>query len=239
MSNSLQPHGLYLPGSSVHGILQARVLEWVAISLSRGSSQPRDRTRVSRIASRRFTIWDTREALKRHRQLKNVHNSQIYISNLDISLMSSRYFVSLHTASIWLSQHNTCQTKLYFLQMCSSWSWPHLNDEWQPTFLVAQVQNLEDLLDSCIIPHLQSQPSVSLTLTFISWIQNYKSQLNHGTLLQATIVFHLNYCNKLITGPRFFLYVLLSRQQPRWFFKIQVRSFLFLCSKPFTVFFFF
>ena len=38
-----------LPGSSVHGIFQARVLEWVAISFSRGSSRPRDRTRVSHI----------------------------------------------------------------------------------------------------------------------------------------------------------------------------------------------
>ena len=44
------------PGSSVHGISQARILEWVAISLSRGSSQPRDRTQVSRIVGRRFTI---------------------------------------------------------------------------------------------------------------------------------------------------------------------------------------
>ena len=35
------------PGSSIHGILQARVLEWVAISFSRGSSQPRDQTRIS------------------------------------------------------------------------------------------------------------------------------------------------------------------------------------------------
>ena len=43
------------PGSSVHGILQARILEWVAISFSRGSSQPRDRTQVSRIAGRCFT----------------------------------------------------------------------------------------------------------------------------------------------------------------------------------------
>ena len=47
-----------LPGSSVHGIFQAKVLEWVAISFSRGSSQPRDqtwvsdRTRVSRVAGR-------------------------------------------------------------------------------------------------------------------------------------------------------------------------------------------
>ena len=48
MSDSLRPRGP-LPGSSVHGILQARILEWVAISFSRGSSQPRDRTRISSI----------------------------------------------------------------------------------------------------------------------------------------------------------------------------------------------
>ena len=51
------------PGSSVHGILQARILEWVAISFSRESSWPRDRTQVSRIAGRRFNLWATREAL--------------------------------------------------------------------------------------------------------------------------------------------------------------------------------
>ena len=91
MSDSLQPHGLQhtkppcpstTPGeskvaqsypilchpvdcslqcSSVHGIFQARVPEWVAISFSRVSSQPRDRTWVSRIVGRCFTIWTTRE----------------------------------------------------------------------------------------------------------------------------------------------------------------------------------
>jgi len=45
------------PGSSVHGILQARILEWVAISFSRRSSWPRDRIWVSHIAGRFFTIW--------------------------------------------------------------------------------------------------------------------------------------------------------------------------------------
>ena len=50
-----------LLGSSVHGSLQARILEWVAISFSRGSSQPRDRTWVSHVAGRHFTIWATRE----------------------------------------------------------------------------------------------------------------------------------------------------------------------------------
>ena len=56
VSDSFQPHGLNLPGSSVHGILQARILEWVAIPFSRGSSQPRDRTWVSYIAGRFFII---------------------------------------------------------------------------------------------------------------------------------------------------------------------------------------
>ena len=57
------PRDYSLSGSSVHGIFQARVLEWIAISFSRGSSQPRNRTQVSRVAGRRFTIWATREAL--------------------------------------------------------------------------------------------------------------------------------------------------------------------------------
>jgi len=50
------------PGSSVHGILQARILERVAISFSRGSSRPRDRTQVSHLAGRCFNLWTTREA---------------------------------------------------------------------------------------------------------------------------------------------------------------------------------
>ena len=50
------------PGSSVHGILQTRTLEWVAIPSSRGSSQPRYPTQVSCIAGRFFTIWDTRKS---------------------------------------------------------------------------------------------------------------------------------------------------------------------------------
>ena len=50
------------PGSSMHGILQARILEWVATPFSRGSSWPRDQTQVSCIAGRCFTIWATREA---------------------------------------------------------------------------------------------------------------------------------------------------------------------------------
>ena len=54
------PMDCSLLGSSVHGIFQARVLEWVAISFSMGSSRPRDRTRVSHISGRHFIIWATR-----------------------------------------------------------------------------------------------------------------------------------------------------------------------------------
>ena len=54
------PMGCNLQHSSVHGIFQARVPEWVAISFSRGSSQPRDQTRVSCIAGKRFTLWATK-----------------------------------------------------------------------------------------------------------------------------------------------------------------------------------
>ena len=56
------PMDCSLPGSSVHGILQARILEWVAISFSRGSSRLRDQTQISGIARRFFTIWATTEA---------------------------------------------------------------------------------------------------------------------------------------------------------------------------------
>ena len=52
-----------LLGSSVHGILQAEILEWAAMPFPRGSSRPRDWTWVSCIAGRFFTIWATREAL--------------------------------------------------------------------------------------------------------------------------------------------------------------------------------
>ena len=51
------------PGPSVHEILQARILEWIAISFSRGSSWPRDWTWVSCLAGRRFNLWATRNII--------------------------------------------------------------------------------------------------------------------------------------------------------------------------------
>ena len=59
VSDSLLPYPMdYI----VHGILQARILEWVAFPFFRGSSKPRDRTQVSHIAGGFFTSWATGEA---------------------------------------------------------------------------------------------------------------------------------------------------------------------------------
>ena len=65
---------------TVHGILQTRILEWVAFTLSRGSSQPRGQTQVSHIAGGFFTSWATREAHSQTEQLLNkLHYLIVYI----------------------------------------------------------------------------------------------------------------------------------------------------------------
>ena len=60
---TLQPHGPWPSCSSVLGVLQARILEWVAMPYSRGSSQPKGQTQVFCTAGGFFTFWATGEAL--------------------------------------------------------------------------------------------------------------------------------------------------------------------------------
>ena len=72
------PMDYSLPGSSVPGILQARILEWVAMPFSRGSSQPRDRTWVSCIADRFFTILSHQGENGRSRKSSRIN--LIYVS---------------------------------------------------------------------------------------------------------------------------------------------------------------
>ena len=74
------------PGSSVHGVLQARILEWVAIPFSGGSSRPRDRSRVSCIVGRFFTIWAIREASSYYR--KSIHDLRLKIRATPLSRIS-------------------------------------------------------------------------------------------------------------------------------------------------------
>ena len=117
------PMDCSLPGSSVLGIFQARVLEWVAISFSWGSSQPRDRTRVSCTAGRRFTIWATRRPPKllnrittweRNSTLKYIPKRTGNLcskTNVDTNVHSSinhnsKELVTTHITNWWLDKQN-------------------------------------------------------------------------------------------------------------------------------------
>ena len=106
------------PGSSVHRIFQARTLEHIAIPFSRRSSQPKDPTRVSRIAVRFFTIWATREA-QRHNSnagktavISHYPNTQWPLGTLAMSRKRQRqhFFLPYLTVSLSWHQVNKCWT---------------------------------------------------------------------------------------------------------------------------------
>ena len=114
---TLQPHELSPPGSSVYGILQARIQEWVAIPFSRGSSWSRGLTQVSHIAGRFFTIWATREAqsisynaLKRRKMLI-CHPSSL-IPHLSVDKLVTR--MSSNNLHHICSSCQTCRGGLIF-----------------------------------------------------------------------------------------------------------------------------
>ena len=87
-----------LPGSSVHGILQAGILEWVSTSLSRGSSRPRDQTQVSCITGRWFTNW----AMKEAEQL--LEFAQIHVHRVSNAIQPSHLLSSPSSPAFNLSQ---------------------------------------------------------------------------------------------------------------------------------------
>ena len=95
------------PGSSVSGILQARILEWVAIPFSIGFSQPRDWTRVSHTAGRFFTIWATRKAQS------DAFNNIRYITLLLKTFWWLPISIPIKTQHLWdtykvLPMYSTC-----------------------------------------------------------------------------------------------------------------------------------
>ena len=92
-----------LLGFSIHGILQARILEWIAISFSRGSSRPRDRTQVSLIGGRRFDLWATREA--------PVHDIRV-LSPFTETEADSRRLISASKLSHWLRGRSRIQIQV-------------------------------------------------------------------------------------------------------------------------------
>ena len=82
---------------TVHGILQARILKWVAFPFSRWSSQPRDQTQVSHIAGRFFTSWATREAL--------VYVYHIYIHSSVNGHLGCYHILAVASAAINIEMH--------------------------------------------------------------------------------------------------------------------------------------
>ena len=122
------PMDCSLPGSSVHGIFQATILEWVAISFSRGSSPSRDWNQVSRIVGRCFTVWATREVLiikikkaywyhfRLTKKLEATENSQILYSDsttVPILPLSLHRLFPLHTRTYFLNHFQvSCRPRL-------------------------------------------------------------------------------------------------------------------------------
>ena len=93
MSDSFRPHGLCSPlGSTAHGVLQARILEWIAVPFSRGPSWPRDRSRVSCTAGRLFTVRD----------YKQIHNAPVRLSKVSLCLNSPSLSCLLLTVELVL-----------------------------------------------------------------------------------------------------------------------------------------
>ena len=98
------------PGSSVHGILQARILEWVAISFSRGSSQSRDWVQVSCLVGRFFT-WEASGPLIPSKQKFGFYQLSEYMGALINSLLLTRFTCWRKS---WLEKKNT-QPKIWGL----------------------------------------------------------------------------------------------------------------------------
>ena len=109
--NSLQSHGL----GKIHGISQARILGWVAISFSRGSSQHRDQTRVCCTAGRPFTVWATKGS--QHQVLWCLLNGWMMRRwiNISSSFCSARWFGVMRSnpdVSVWVLPLLYCQSQM-------------------------------------------------------------------------------------------------------------------------------
>ena len=108
------PMDCSLPGFSVYGIFQARVLEWVAISFSKGSSRPRDWIRVSGIAGRCFTLW----AIALYVHLRRFSCLTLLFSGTlhSIVIFSPFSFVFHFSSQLFVrpSQTNTLPSCIYF-----------------------------------------------------------------------------------------------------------------------------
>ena len=109
------------PGSSVPRILQARILEWVTIPFSRGSPWTRDRTRVSSIAGRFFTIWATKEYMG-YKSVQHIKKHRHYFAN-KVPSSQSYGFSSNH---VWMWELDYKKAEYWRIDAFELWCWRRL-----------------------------------------------------------------------------------------------------------------
>ena len=154
---------------SVYGVFQARVLEWVAISFSRGSSQPRDRTLVSRTAGRCFTIWATREALQ--------ELNWTLITNWAIREATTCMYNPINVyIYVYIEASVVAQLAKNLPAMQATWVWSRVRRipwrrKWQPTpiFLLGEVHRQRNLAGYSLWTH-KSQTRLSHQTTTTMYI---------------------------------------------------------------------
>ena len=186
------------PGSSIHGILQARTLEWVAVSFSRGSSWPRNRTGSPTFAGGFFTVWATRKALQSYESmwlavLRGYSRSWFLFSQISLSYLPlflpygpghssdrSRHFLFFLIGLVWASL--VAQTvknlpRVWYLSQEDS-----RRREWQPTpvLLPGEFHGQRSLVgcspwgrkesDTLIVVWLISQALIGLVQGPVNWI---------------------------------------------------------------------
>ena len=106
-----------LPDFSVYGILQARILEWEAISFSRVSSRPRNQTQVSCFAGRFFTIWATWEAPENHEIMINIINEAHICGGYSFS----NYKIFADFLVLEVVYFESCYRNMHSVMLLSSW----------------------------------------------------------------------------------------------------------------------
>ena len=158
------------PGSSVHGILQARMLEWVAIPFSRGSSQFRDWTWVSSTEGRLFTVWTTSEARSLKRNLK---------SNINLKCCMYPLIAVLYHILILHYLNNVFDTFYNFLVIFVY--------ETSRTSLIAQlIKNPPAMQETLVKPDLKCQFQANLKFMFSPLSNAHLSHTSSLIVIEVT-----------------------------------------------------
>ena len=192
-----------LPGSSVHGMLQAKILEWVAIPFSKRSFQPWDWTWVSSIAGRFFTVWTIK------------HASNVYVREWKKKGSSTETLCKLHYLSdIWV-------LGVLMHSLLLSWSLqpPHINVISLSYFLLqmffVQRNQYKDpvhqglVLFSCSVMSYSLQPHglqhESFTMSLLKLMSILSSLLRLMSIELVMPPRHLILCCPLLLLPSIFL----------------------------------